>query len=393
MSISFIRFFLSHLLSSRSRQKIVLLALFGLLLSSFSLLFLQGIMGGLQENMIQRSKDIHGDFLLRLDQDLSQSERKQLVQELSDYAEFVTQELEVELLVRHRNYLSPVLLRGLLLNDDQIPAFLKGYDLSGLILGSDLARKIRAYQLAEVVMYSPAAVNEMLGDVPRVSSDEVSDLFHSGQIEVDGIQAWTRIEFVQNLLAETKVNSIRLYQATLNVSQLNNIVKRQGLVSKVKLYSWADLFPELMWAFQLENIVMILLFTSMCLLISLSIVSGFSLFFNKIKFDLATLWFLGCSRKKLNVLCLSTIQVLNLIVCSMGVALALLILKLLKYFNPTVMPDVFMERSLPVSYSWWELLLSLGLPYMIATIFSILSYRQFFQENKSFLPLIRRLGQ
>ena len=64
MTFYFIRFFISYIFKAKTRQRLFLMAMVGLFLSSVSLVVVQATLRGLQDNRIDRAKSIMGDYTL-----------------------------------------------------------------------------------------------------------------------------------------------------------------------------------------------------------------------------------------------------------------------------------------------------------------------------------------
>ena len=80
-SLPFFRYFFTYILHAKTRQRLLFIAVIGLFISAFSLMVIQGIMGGLQEGLVARSKAIHGHDLIQFENITSEdlSELKQIL--------------------------------------------------------------------------------------------------------------------------------------------------------------------------------------------------------------------------------------------------------------------------------------------------------------------------
>ena len=67
MNFTLFKYFFFYIFKSKTRQKLLLLSIIGLVLSSFSLVIIQGVMGGLQKGLITKSKDVVGHGIIQLD--------------------------------------------------------------------------------------------------------------------------------------------------------------------------------------------------------------------------------------------------------------------------------------------------------------------------------------
>ena len=86
----------------------------------------------------------------------------------------------------------------------------------------------------------------------------------------------------------------------------------------------------------------------MSLLVSLSITSGLFIFFNRIKNDLTSFWILGSSKKKLHKSFVFFIHFLSIISVIMGIFVGLFFLFLMDKYAPEILPDLFIDRKIPI---------------------------------------------
>ena len=399
----FFRYFLSYIFKAKTRQRLLFIAVLGLMLSSFSLVVIQGIMSGLQSGLILRSKRVTGSGLIQIkngqtDQKfvekifqklqeikLDQKNKKSLIAQ--EDAIYFVPEYEIELLLKNGNFIHPVILHGI---DYQyaLPNFLSNKDRQGMVIGSELASKLNAYFGSSIQIISPSHTDSLMGELPRHVSSNVTDFFMSELTEIDSISAWVRLSLVQNLIRQRAVNTIRLYGAydwDYLLNEFKNFENRDHLVFK----SWEEMNSSLVWALRLETNVMLFLFIGMSFLVAITITSGFMIFFDKVKTDLISFWILGKSQKDLMKLSYTLTHLVALIFCSLGVVAGITFLFFIQKGNVQFMPDFFVERSIPVKVLPLSVLISFIVPYSIATIFSYFSFQFFKKENSSFLRLIR----
>ena len=388
MRLAFFSYFFRYVFTGPNRQRLIFLTITGLLISSFSLTVLQGIMGGLQNGLVKRSQKVSGTGYFDVDR-FSAEQLEILVRDLKYKDIEFSKELELELMLQNGNYLSPLILHGVDF-DHVIPDFLKGRDLSGLILGGQLAREVSAFYDTTVTITSPAHTSVLLREIPRQSSSLVSDFYSSELPEIDGVHGWVRIQFVQNLIRKRKLNRIRVYSSQEKLNELFDSDPKA--YSKDDFVSWEKMNATLVWALGLETKVMLFLFISMSVLIGICIVSGFLIFYNKIKVDLASFWILGLTKEKAMKLISTFGHLLTGRFCFLGVGLGLLVLKLLDSNQLVIMPEHFVERNIPVRIEPEHILTAFLVPYLISYIFTKITFNIFKKEDTSFISLIKKVG-
>ena len=109
MNIYFYKYFFGYIFKSKTRQRLLFIAVAGLFLSSFSLLVIQSIMGGLQSGLIARSKNVLGQGEMALGPEDNYEEIFTTLrgESLAFYPEY-----EIELMAKKGNFVSPVVLHG-----------------------------------------------------------------------------------------------------------------------------------------------------------------------------------------------------------------------------------------------------------------------------------------
>ncbi|MCY4643529.1 MAG: hypothetical protein OXB88_02835 [Bacteriovoracales bacterium] len=383
----FVRYSFRYLFLAPSGKKLLLLALVGLFLSSFSLLVLQATMGGLQHNLKKRSKNAvgHGEFVLF---DQSDSFSQKIANALSQEGLLPLREYEIELLVRRKAYLSPLIVHGVE-DSPKPPSFLEGLSAGGILMGADAAHKLKARPGDGLQFISPIHLDPVLGGIPRSVSDRIARLAVTEVPELDLFHAWVRDSKIHNLIQEVRYNKIRHYLGPSTKARK----LAQKYPKKLLYFSWEEIHQSLVWALNLENTVMLALFIAMALLVSISISSGLFIFYQKIHREMIGFWIMGAGERQLIKSCRLFIHLLALSTCALAMIFALLFLESMDYWSPLLMPDIFVDQKIPVRVTFPHLLLSFLIPYGVAVLFSHLSLASFKRRHRHHLTHLRSFGQ
>lgn len=397
-------YFFRSLFQGLRPQRLLVLAVSGLVISSFALVVLQSTMGGLQGMLIARSKAVQGHSFLELKGETSEN-YLELARELQGQFQsdqlIAVPEYEIELLIKQESYVAPLILRGI---DTQfgVPPF---FDQElreraetgrlGLIMAYDLAHKLRLARGVEVRLMGPAHTS-LVGpsEIPRFATVAIEKLIRTDVPEVDAHHGWTRLSLVQNLVRERRANRLRFY-GEVGPRELQRLVTdryaellERGEITFVR---WEQQHQTLVWALNMETTVMVFLFMAMTLLVALCITSGLMLFFDKLKQDLASFWILGASRRALDRSGAVFLVLMSLVSTLVGLGLGLGALYLLHTYGGELMPEGFVDRKIPVKVNQTAVLISFCVPFGISLLFSYFTLANFKKDN-DFLETVRSVG-
>jgi lipoprotein-releasing system permease protein len=380
---AYFKYFFKFIVFSKNRQRLLILAIAGLFLSSMALIILQSTMGGLQNKLMERSKNVMGDAYLKIN-DYDSSQLQSIINKLDSQKISYIKEYEIELMVKYRSFITPVIAHGIDTNG-YLPNFLKKENFVNAIMPLEIAYKMEFSAPDEAKLISPSHVDSLFIDVPRSQSIKIEKVFSTDVPEVDSYHLWVRLPLIQNLIQSKTINRIRIFSK----SDLNFL--KQNLPPGIKFRSWEEENGPLVWALNLESTVMVFLFAAMSLLVSLCITSGLLIFFNKIKNDLSSFWILGASLKKINFSTRLFLHLMTLTSILAGLMIGVLFLYIFDKVGADIMPDVFVDRKIPVLVSLKGISISVLVPYLISFIFIELSISQF-KKDYNLLDHVRSVS-
>ena len=115
------------------------------------------------------------------------------------------------------------------------------------------------------------------------------------------------------------------------------------------------------------------------------------IFFDKVKLDLSSFWILGAPKEKLGFAFTLFLNFLGGFSSLLGIIIALIFLYFFDRFGGNIMPEVFVERKIPVFVTGKGILISFFVPYLISMIFSYISLNQF-KKDQNLLNSVRAVG-
>ncbi|MFA6238440.1 MAG: hypothetical protein WC635_13990 [Bacteriovorax sp.] len=371
---TYLKYFFFYILSAKNRQRLLILAVTGLIISSFALIVLQSTMGGLQNKLMERSKAVIGRATLMFKSEEDDSKLIVLESLLKKEKLEYTREYEIELLLSYQTYLSYVIVHGI----DQagyLPPFLSEEKKFEAIIPTELAYKVGVAPPEDLQLISPAHVDSLLGEIPRSQTIRIDKTFNSDVPEIDTSHLWVRLPLIQNLIQARNINRIRIY-SDVDFKKLSKM-----LPDWVQFKTWEQENGTLVWALNLESTVMIFLFAAMSLLVSLCISSGLLIFFNKVKTDLSSFWILGASYDQINRSTKYFLHLMSFLSILFGVLSGVVFLYFFDHFAPEIMPDVFVDRKIPILITAKGLAISFFVPYIISSVFVTYAISQFKREH------------
>ena len=385
MFISFFKFFISYLFKAKTRQRLLIMALSSLIISSFSLLAVQSVLKGLQNNRIDRGKMTLGHFVVNVDEKSSNEALEYVKSENIPYS----LEYELEGLLRLEGYLAPVIFHGVSGEfGNTLPAAIESWpERDELLLSPYLARKVYSALEDKVQLISPAHTDLFFGDLPRFKTLQINRFTDSKDPDIDEVHAWGHVYSAFSILKKKKFNKLRIF-STLTEKQLSDLETRFS----GKVDSWEKLNSNLVYALKLENNVVLFLFLATILLVTFSIISGLSIFYARVRNDFASFWILGMSISAIKRYGGANISIITIIAIAIGNALSFIVLSLLTKFSPVIMPAMFVDRSLPVKFEASSFIYSFVIPAVITLVFTAFSNWRFFKDNSNFIGFVKKVG-
>lgn len=380
--MAFPYYFLQALLKSKRHGALLALAAVALGLSSFALLVLQSTMGGLQRGVESRSQyyKSQGTILFELSEEIHVRE---VVEKLRQHKMAAVPVLELEVLAKNGAYTAPARVWGI--DPDYPLPFVE--HIPGPLIGADLSFQIKAIEGQNIEFIIPTATDPLLGDIPRSMFETIGPSLVTQLPDLDSSMVLVRDSSLQNVLRFQGFNQIKIF-GPVDERIVHQIIS-QGPLSGASFRSWEKENQTLVWALRLESTIMLFLFASMSVLVSLAIVSGLMLFFSKIRRDLVAFWVLGMGLERLKKEMQSMAQILCLAPILAGIVLGFFCLVALDQWGGEIMPAVFVERKIPVSFHWRFFLLSFLIPYLISSSASALALKILGMGQGQFIQYIK----
>ncbi|POB14389.1 hypothetical protein C0Z22_04660 [Halobacteriovorax sp. DA5] len=389
MFLSFFRFFLNYLFKAKTRQRLLIMALASLIISSFSLLSVQSVLKGLQTNRIERGKQTLGRYIIDLPKDLSFEKTQAYLDDKNLKYSF---EYEIEGLIRLEGYLAPVIFHGVTSETSTIlPKAIDHWPArEEILLSPYLGRKIYAGLDDKIQFISPAHTDVFFGELPRFKSLMIENFTDSMDPDIDELHAWGHAYSAFSIAKSRRYNKLRVY-SVLGAAEVGEL--KQYLTSKgASFKTWEQLNQNLVYALALENNVVLFLFLATIVLVTFSIISGLSIFYARVRNDFASFWILGMSMDQIKKYGGLNIAIITVCAIALGNLLSFIVLKLLAQFSPVIMPAMFVDRSLPVRFTASSFVFSFLVPVIITVIFTLFSNWRFFKDNGNFISFVKKVG-
>lgn len=232
--------------------------------------------------------------------------------------------------------------------------------LPGLFLGQELAYEMGMIPGDEVTLVSPTEMEGPLGNIPRLKRYVVEGVYHSGLPEQELHTLYATEAAVQSFLKKPGVFS--QWEVTVQDFDLAPEVARQirKLAPDFKVQDWMELNAHLFASLKLERLSMFVILAFIIIVASFNIVTTLTLMVLEKKRDIAILKAMGARDTEVAALFMAEGIFIGMIGVGGGMILGFVLCSLLKHYEFITLPDIYYDRTLPVTFNvWYYILVSL----------------------------------
>lgn len=222
--------------------------------------------------------------------------------------------------------------------------------MQGLVVGKELAYNLGLIPGDFVTLVSPTETQGPLGAVPRMKRFYVKGIYESSQVEEEIHTVFAQAPAVYSFLRLRDVAS--QWEITVQKSddapELAN--RLRTLLPGYRVKDWVQLNSNLFASLRLERIAMFLILVFIIVVASFNIVTTLSLMVIEKKKEIAILKAMGARHGQVGAVFLAEGALIGLSGAGLGVVLAGIICFIIGKTDMVTLPDVYYDRTLPVSF-------------------------------------------
>jgi lipoprotein-releasing system permease protein len=224
--------------------------------------------------------------------------------------------------------------------------------LPGVMVGQELAYEMGLIPGDYLTLISPTEMDGPMGNIPRLKKFVVEGVYQSGLPEQEMHTLYTRDQHAQSFLR--KKNGFTQWEVTVrDFGEAHSVAEKvRPLLGKFRVEDWRDMNAHLFGALQLERLAMFVILTFIVIVASFNIVTTLTLMVLEKKKEIAILKAMGAQNRELSAVFLSEGLLIGGVGTAMGLVLGLALCFALKQWEFIQLPDVYVDRQLPVNFRW-----------------------------------------
>ena len=376
--MSFEIFFSLRYLKAKRRQGFISIitgiSILGIMIGVMALIVVLGVMNGFREDLLKKILGVNSHLII-----LSYKGGIRDTQAVMDKALEVDGVLSAtpfiysQVMIKNAGNISGAILRGL--DPDtagtviNIDSMIKGGSLTvlkksisdpqGIILGSELSRRIGALPGDTVTLVSPIGKLTPLGRMANEGKFKVKALFESGMYEYDGSMVYLSLTDARDFLSlGDEVTGIELKVRDIDESDKIGAIIQDKLGYPYWTKDWKMMNKSLFSALKLEKAAMFIILIMIVLVGALNIISSLVMLVMEKTRDIAILRIMGVSSKSIMSIFIFQGLFVGLIGTLFGLMSGSFLCHLLaKYKFIKLPPDVYYISTLPVRVELLDILL------------------------------------
>jgi len=238
--------------------------------------------------------------------------------------------------------------------DPQLLIQREGSDVSrlpGVFVGQELAYEMGLIPGDRVTLISPTETEGPVDGVPRLKKFVVEGVYHSGLPEQELHTVFADDRSVQSFLRKSDVVSeweitVRDFEKAPQVAD-----QIRKLAQSFKVQDWVGLNSHLFASLRLERVTMFVILAFIIVVASFNIVTTLTLMVLEKKKEIAILKAMGAQHSQIAAIFLSEGILIGGVGIGGGVFLGFLFCSILKRYEFITLPDIYYDRTLPVTFN------------------------------------------
>jgi lipoprotein-releasing system permease protein len=284
----------------------------------------------------------------------------------SPEVDLMSYQLSTEVVIRNGNKVSGILIKGVEpgkfdrvknnLVEKALPQMLVDREgpnsirYPGIFVGKELAYEMVLIPGDFVTVISPSQMDGPFNNIPRIKRFVVEGIYHFGAPEQESHVAYTAISNVESFLRKKGVVSEIEIALKDSSSSTPFISKFRSELMDLRARDWNDLNANLFASMRLERLAMFLILLFTVIISSLNIVSTLTLLVQEKIKEISILKTMGATSKSIRGIFLWK----GILIGGSGVAFGTIgglgICLLLRRFQFISLPEVYYDRTLPVTF-------------------------------------------
>jgi len=222
--------------------------------------------------------------------------------------------------------------------------------LPGILVGQELAYEMGLIAGDRVTLISPTETEGPMSSVPRLKRFVVEGVYRSGLPDQELHTVFATEGAVSSFLRKAKIVS----QWEVTVKDFDRAPEIADEIRKAspqfKVQDWIQLNSNLFWSLKLERISMFVILAFIVIVASFNIVTTLTLMVLEKKREISILRAMGAREGQVAAIFLAEGLLIGGVGIGGGLALGFLLCLILRQYDFIQLPDVFYDRTLPVTF-------------------------------------------
>lgn len=219
-----------------------------------------------------------------------------------------------------------------------------------LYLGRELGFELGVSSGEEITLISPLETEGPLGNIPRMRQYRLGGMYRAGDPDQEVHSAYTSQHAVQAFLRRTDV--VSQWEIILKNFEDAPFVARQvqALLPQFKVKDWMELNSSLFASLRLERTAMSVILAFIVIVASFNIVTTLTLMVLEKRKEISILKAMGARDSQVAAIFLAEGILIGALGIGGGLSLGWFICVLLRRYEFISLPDIYYDRTLPVTF-------------------------------------------